>query len=165
MYYLNITIYCLSFVSKVPEIWSWIIMCQLELELHRLEGCGSLDVPDFCFKNQSLELTLSESGFWNPEYVLRDTFSLVFKAWSLTNSGKALGIGPRAPWESLISPGTSLGQIFPDNCCGFSTVGPRHLPPQTPGKVTCIQAAITDWASKLLSGHFVVYFKGLQKWG
>ena len=26
-----------------------------------------------------------------------------------------------APWESLMTPGNSLGQIFPDNHCGLST--------------------------------------------
>ena len=61
--------------------------------------------------------------------LLRDTFPSVFEAWSLTNNGKALGIVWKfAHGRSLKS---SLGQIFPDNSCGLSTVCPKvgHLQP------------------------------------
>jgi hypothetical protein len=42
----------------------------------------------------------------------------------MTNSGKAFGIVWKfAHGRSL---GTSIGQIFPDNSCGFSTFCPKH---------------------------------------
>ena len=62
--------------------------------------------------------------------IIWDTFSSVFEALSLTNSGKAFGIFPReVPLVIRLSQGaqllgTSLGQIFPDNSWGFSTVCP-----------------------------------------
>ena len=52
-----------------------------------------------------------------------------FKAWSLTNRGKASGIvwkiGPRVvPQVIRLSLGTSQGKIYQDNACGFPTVCP-----------------------------------------
>ena len=92
------------------------------------------------FKNRSLDLTLSDyhAGTHNMfRQLKRDTFSSVFEASGKPKelSGNFPMGGPSgnqtfhwgcAPRESLISLGTSLGQIFPDNSCRFSTVCPRY---------------------------------------
>ena len=47
-----------------------------------------------------------------------------------------------APRESLISLGTSLGQIFPDNC-GFSTVCPNQMKSEQYFAILCLFMAAT----------------------
>ena len=100
------------------------------------------------FKNQSLDLTLSDIPAGKSEYVQiypAGATSSVFEDQSLTNSGKALGIvwtfahgrslglsdipsGLRPSGKSdfpFFFLGTSIWQIFQDNPCDFSTVCPR----------------------------------------
>ena len=75
------------------------------------------------FKNQSLDLTLSDYTVGNPEICSDNscgTHSLRFP----------LGLCPSGKSDFL---GTSLGQIFPDNSYGFSTVCPRQAHGATQG--------------------------------
>ena len=101
-------------------------LAQLALVSQKWGGPSQTAATDFLLQTPvvwDLECTDYPAG--NPEYVQTTPAGHIpfgFEAWSLTNCGKALGVVWKfAHGRSL---GTSLGQIFPDNSCGFSTVCP-----------------------------------------
>ena len=120
----NIPVQQFSKVWAIMTVWHWLShLLPWYFDPYVCELACSKIWPTLFFNHQSLDLTLSDLcksertvSPDKPMGQLRAPSYSVVEAQSLTNRGKSLGI----VWK--FAHGRSLGQYFPDNPYGFSTV-------------------------------------------